>query len=87
MFVFNQSEPIWSDLIVRCVDKENMAIMFDGVDDNVFIGNITELGIDERLVTNSPTPLSLSHPPSLSLSLSGFIFIIFIFLYRYSNIK
>ena len=48
LLTFNQSAPIWSDLIVRCVEKDNMALAFDGVDDNVFIGNVTDLGIDER---------------------------------------
>ena len=48
VFVFGQSDAQWSNLIARCIDRQNEALEFDGTNDYV------------QLITNSVTALLLN---------------------------
>ena len=52
VYVYNQSDVSWSDLVVHCKDPENKALQFDGVDDYVSVANVTDLGMEQRYGVN-----------------------------------
>ena len=45
---FNQSDIIWSNLVARCKERENLALYLNGVSQYVTLGNVSEYGIVER---------------------------------------
>ncbi|XP_071121963.1 uncharacterized protein [Mytilus edulis] len=45
VFQFGQQMSLWSDLKVKCIDRENMAIYFSGSSDYVSLTNIGDLNI------------------------------------------
>ena len=55
VFVYNQVAPVWSNLVAWCGERENEALTFDGVDDSVYLGTVSEIGLEERFVCGQPT--------------------------------
>ena len=49
VFAFDQHMVSWSNLIARCIDHENEAFSFDGVDDYVKLASVKDYSISGRL--------------------------------------
>ncbi|CAH1799045.1 unnamed protein product [Owenia fusiformis] len=47
IFMFNQMRTSWSDLVVRCLVRNDTALRLDGVSDFVVLGNVTRLGMEK----------------------------------------
>lgn len=48
VFQFGQQMPLWSDLKVECLDRESLALYFNGSGDYVSLTDIGSLGIYHR---------------------------------------
>ncbi len=48
VITFNQTAPIWSDIIARCVPPENKALYLNGVDGYVPLRTVQDLHIERR---------------------------------------
>ena len=49
VYQFGQ-QTLWSNLKVQCLERQNKAMYFDGVDDYVMLTNISTLNIHKRFV-------------------------------------
>ena len=59
VYQFGQRMGLWSDIKVKCVDRQNMALKFNGTDDYVMLTNLTDFNIDKRclFLTNTVKPV------------------------------
>ena len=48
VFLFDQNDVSWSQLIARCLQSQNWALYLDGVDDYVELSTISHYDMDER---------------------------------------
>ena len=48
VFVFNQTKASWSNLVARCVERENEALSFDGSQDYVQLADVETLQVKRR---------------------------------------
>jgi len=62
MFVFGQHDVIWSRLEVRCSDRVNQALMFDGVDDHVSLPSIHNLGLTDSFTISVWVHMAADYP-------------------------
>ncbi|XP_078366394.1 uncharacterized protein LOC144650562 [Oculina patagonica] len=62
MFVFGQHDVIWSRLEVRCSDRINQALMFDGVDDHVTLPSIHALGLTDSFTISVWVFMAADYP-------------------------
>lgn len=50
VYQFGQQMSLFSNINVYCIDRQNMAMKFNGIDNYVSITNVTQLKIDKRYV-------------------------------------
>ncbi|XP_074619052.1 uncharacterized protein LOC141877910 isoform X2 [Acropora palmata] len=62
MIVFGQQNVIWSGLDVRCSDRVNRALQFDGVDDHVLLPSIHSLGLTNSFTISTWVWMSADYP-------------------------
>ena len=48
VFVFNQTKTSWSNLVARCIERENEALSFDGSQDYVQLADVETLQVTRR---------------------------------------
>lgn len=64
VYQFGQRMSLWSDIKVKCLDRQNMALKFDGVDNYVSLTNISQLGVNKSFTfevwikTDSGNPIT-----------------------------
>ena len=61
VFVFDQPYAQWSNLIARCVDRQNEALHFDGTNDYVQLvsNTITTLLLNDRYATQGKVAIEV----------------------------
>ncbi|XP_068721591.1 uncharacterized protein [Montipora capricornis] len=62
MIVYGQHDVIWSRLEVRCFDRVNQALMFDGVDDHVTLPTIQKLGLTDSFTISLWVQMAADYP-------------------------
>ncbi|CAB3979783.1 cartilage oligomeric matrix -like [Paramuricea clavata] len=65
VIVYGQNDVIWSRLQANCQDRENHALLFDGVDDYVLLPSVKDLQLTDSFTISAWIMLAQSYPTTL----------------------